>query len=86
MSSGGPVDSIVRAPVVNENPNSPEAMLMRDAKKVQVQASTDSKFDTVLERFSDPLQPPSLPLLAVGVALSLLLASYAFTSVKRTLR
>ncbi len=47
------VEMIVNAPVVSTDSTSPEAILARSAKRLQVQAEADSKFDTVLENFCD---------------------------------
>lgn len=82
-SSVETIHNVVQAPVVSHNSNSPEAIMARDAKKLQVQASTDSKYDTVLSRtgervpsntdtmegFSDH-QPLSLPLLFLSLGLT----------------
>ena len=64
------VQDIQPAPVVSVDPTSPESVLARNAKTVQLQADSDSTFDTVLERFSDSGSYSNhIPLLAVGVAL-----------------
>jgi hypothetical protein len=47
------VQDVQPAPVVGPDPTAPEAILARNAKTVQLQADSDSTFDTVLERFSD---------------------------------
>jgi hypothetical protein len=47
------VQDVQPAPVVSIDPTSPESILARNAKTTQLQADSDSKFDTVLERFSD---------------------------------
>jgi len=47
------IQSVVQAPVVSHDSNSPEALMARDAKRLQVQASIDSKYDTVLTRTGD---------------------------------
>jgi len=47
------VQDVQPAPVVSIDPTSPESILARNAKTVQLQADSDSTFDTVLERFSD---------------------------------
>ncbi len=52
------VEMIVNAPVVSTDSTSPEAILARNAKRLQVQTDVDSKFDTVLERFRD--QSPAI--------------------------
>jgi len=73
------VQDVQPAPVVGPDPTAPEAILARNAKTVQLQADSDSTFDTVLERFSDSegiLVPErfsdsgsTTPLLGVGLAL-----------------
>jgi hypothetical protein len=47
------IHTVVQAPVVSHDSNSPEAVLARKAKQLEVQASTDSKYDTVLTRTGD---------------------------------
>lgn len=66
-----PVDAVTAAPVVSEDPNSPEQKMAKDAKAIQLQLENDSKFDTKLERFYGG-SPSPMPLLGVGVALALL--------------
>jgi hypothetical protein len=44
------IHTVVQAPVVSHDSNSPEAVMARKAKQLEVQASTDSKYDTVLTR------------------------------------
>jgi hypothetical protein len=82
---GKDIIKVVEAPVVNEDPNSQEALLARSAKAIQVQSEADSKYDTVLERFSDfmdvdtpildsihiEISKVSIPLLSVSVVLGL---------------
>lgn len=63
------IDSVVYAPVVSSNPNSTEAILMREAKALEAQAATDTKYDAKVERFSVH-QPISLPLVTFAVSLS----------------
>jgi hypothetical protein len=75
--SSKPVDAIVAAPVVSEDPNSPEQKMAKDAKAIQAQLENDSKFDTKLERFCG--SPSPQPLLAVGVVLALFAASLYFS-------
>lgn len=82
------LDAIVEAPTVSDNPNSTEAKMARDAKKIQVQTETDSKFDTVLERFADQYAPYSqeelnIPLVGALVAVVLLGAAALFTGKRR---
>ena len=50
--SDKPIAALAFAPVVSHDSTSPEAKLARDAKKLEVQSSTDSAFDTKLERFT----------------------------------
>ena len=47
------VQDVVPAVVVSTDSQSPEAILSRNAQTVQLQASTDSHYDTVLERYVD---------------------------------
>jgi len=63
------VQDVQPAPIVGPDPTSPEAILARNAKTVQLQADSDSKFDTVLERFSDSRSRDGMPLVAVGLGL-----------------
>jgi hypothetical protein len=70
------VEMIVNAPVVSTDSTSPEAILARNAKRLQVQAEADSKFDTVLENFRDQSLDSSL-LFSVAV-LSILFAGAAY--------
>jgi hypothetical protein len=73
------VQDVQPAPVVSTDSTSPEAILARNAKSVQLQADSDSVFDTVLERFSasesdsdsesEAESGPTRPLLAVGLTL-----------------
>lgn len=44
------IQSLVLPPIVSHDPNSQLSHMARDAKKLQVQAQTDSKYDTNLER------------------------------------
>jgi len=82
---GNDVIKIVEAPIVSNDSNSQEAVLARSAKAIQVQSEVDSKYDTVLERFSDfmdvdtpildsihiEISKVSIPLLSVSVVLGL---------------
>lgn len=63
------IESIVYAPVVSSDSNSAEAILMREAKELESQAVADTKYDAVMERFTNP-QPISLPLITFAVSLS----------------
>lgn len=53
VSSLEVIHTVVQAPVVSHDSNSPEAVMARKAKQLEVQASTDSKYDTVLTRTGD---------------------------------
>ena len=64
------IQTLAYAPVVGSDATSPEAQLMREAKKVELQTQIDTKFDSVVERFVVQ-QPISVPLLGTTVALSL---------------
>ena len=72
------INQVITIPIVSDDRNSPEALLMRKAKMDQVQGEVDTKFDTVVERFEAGPQI-SGPLLSVGVAFSLLLLSALFS-------
>ncbi len=80
---GKPLTNIVAAPVVSDDPNSKEAKLAAEAKRIQSQTDNDSNFDTVLERYMTYSEPVSVPLLGTGVALCLLAASVWFTKKRR---
>ena len=69
------IASLAIAPVVSHDSNSPEAKMARDAKMLEVQSQTDSKFDTKLERF---IGSQTTVLSALTIALTLLLVSLAF--------
>ena len=68
------VETIISAPVVNTDSLSPEANLARNAKRLQVQAEVDSKFDTVLENFYCGSEPINTPLLISFLTVGLLFA------------
>ena len=68
------VETIISAPVVNTDSLSPEANLARSAKRLQVQAEIDSKFDTVIERFYCGPEPINTPLLVSFLTVGLLFA------------
>lgn len=70
-----PIHSLAMAPVVSTDSNSPQSKMARDAKLLEVQSSTDSKFDTKLERF---VGAETTVLSGLTVALSLLLISSLF--------
>jgi len=73
--SDKPIAALVVAPVVGNDSNSPEAKMARDAKLLEAQSSTDSAFDTKLERF---IGSQTSILSGLTVALSLLLVSLVF--------
>jgi hypothetical protein len=77
-----PISMMAAAPVVSDDPTSPEAKLAREAKQIQVQTDVDSKFDTVIERFEGG-PPSSQPLVAVGVVLLLFGAAALVTKKRR---
>jgi hypothetical protein len=72
------VAAVNAAPVVSVNSTSPEALLARKARALELQSETDSSFDTKLERtsvgFCGGPEQMSL-LLGLTVAASILLAS-----------
>jgi hypothetical protein len=72
------VESIISAPVVNTDSLSPEANLARDAKRLQVQAEVDSKYDTVVERFYCEPEPINVPLVVSFLTVCLLFAGATF--------
>ena len=72
--SANNVETIISAPVVNTDSSSPEAILARDAKRLQVQAEVDSTFDTVVERFYCGPEPINTPLLVSFLTVCLLFA------------
>lgn len=67
--SDKPIAQLAVAPVVSSDANSPESIMARDARKLQVQASTDSSFDTVIERFCGDRSTITLTSLAVVLSL-----------------
>jgi len=69
------IHAVATAPIVSHDSNSPEAKMARDAKLLEVQSSTDSKFDTKLERF---VGNQTTLLSGLTVAVSLLLLSSIF--------
>jgi hypothetical protein len=73
------VEAIIYSPVVSTDSTSPEAQLMRDAKKTQAQADVDTKFDAQVERFRDRTETISIPLLGTAVAMSLFALSIVYT-------
>lgn len=79
MSSTDPaaekVKLLVSSPVVGSDSTSEESNLARMAKQTEVQASTDSQYDLVIERFMNQQQPISIPLMGTFVALALFAAS-----------
>lgn len=75
------IAAINAAPVVSVNSTSPEAILARKARALELQSETDSAFDTKLERttvgFCGGPEQTSM-LLGLTIAASLLLASCLF--------
>lgn len=69
------IQALAVAPVVSADSTSQESILARQARELQIQSATDSKYDTVLERFQG--QPSSL-LVGLAVAGSLLLVSLVY--------
>lgn len=72
------VEMIVNAPVVSTDSTSPEAILARNAKRLQVQAEADSKYDTVLEGFRCQSNTINTSLLGSVCAIGLLFAGAAY--------
>lgn len=69
------VQDIQPAPVVSTDSTSEESILARNAKTIQLQAASDSKFDTVLERFSNSeryYEETIFPFFSLSVAFFLL--------------
>lgn len=75
------VAAVNTAPVVSVNSTSPEAILARKARALELQSEYDSTFDTKLERttvgFCGGPEQTTL-LLGLTVAASLFLASYLY--------
>ena len=65
------VKMLVTSPVVGSDSTTEEAQLARLAKQTEVQASADSQYDLVVERFMNQQQPISIPLTATFVAMAL---------------
>jgi hypothetical protein len=67
------IQGIITAPVTSQDATSPEAILAREAKKIQAQAEVDTKYDPLVERYRNFEQPTvSVPLVCAAVALGLL--------------
>jgi hypothetical protein len=78
------VQGIVAAPVTSQDATSPEAILAREAKKIQVQAQVDTMFDPLVERYMNFEQPTvSVPLVCAVVALGLLGAAVLIRGQRR---
>jgi hypothetical protein len=78
------VHGIVFSPINSQDATTPEAILAREAKKIQSQAEVDTKYDPIVERYSDFYQEPilpSVPLLGAAVAFGLLALSLLFKRV-----
>ncbi len=69
---------LVNAPVVNPDSSSPEAILARNAKRLQVQAEADSKYDTILEGFGCRSQPINTSLVTAVVTVGILCIGAAY--------
>ena len=69
------VKMLVSSPVVGSDSTSEESTLARLAKQTEVQATADSSYDLVVERFMNQQQPISIPLTATFVVLALFAAS-----------
>ena len=65
------IKMLVASPVVSSDSTSEESQLARLAKQIEVQASADSQYDLVVERFVSQQQPISIPLTATFVVLAL---------------
>jgi hypothetical protein len=75
MSADKPIQDLISAPVVSSDASSLEAIMARDAKRLQVQANTDSTFDTVLERFCSGSNE-TITLSSLAVVLSLFVVAH----------
>jgi hypothetical protein len=75
QSDAEKVKLLVSSPVVGSDTTSEESKLARLAKQTEVQASADSQYDLVVERFMNQQQPISIPLTATFVVLALFAAS-----------
>ncbi len=75
QSDAEKVKMLIASPVVGSDSTSEESMLARMAKQTEVQASADSQYDLVVERFMNQQQPISIPLMGTFVALALFAAS-----------
>lgn len=78
------VQAVVDAPIVSDDAKSPEQIMMRDAKLLQIQTDVDTKYDAVVERFTVNSEPVSIPLLGAVVAFSLMGLSVLFIGLKKT--
>ena len=65
------VKMLVTSPVVGSDSTTEESQLARLAKQTEIQASADSQYDLVVERFMNQQQPISIPLTATFVAMAL---------------
>ena len=70
-----PIQDLIVAPVVSSDASSPESIMARDAKRLQVQANTDAEFDTKLERFCGG-QTQLLTLSSLALVLTLFLTAH----------
>lgn len=69
------IKTLVASPVIGSDSTSEEAKLARMAKQTEIQATADSQYDLVVERFMNQQQSISIPLTATLVALTLLACS-----------
>jgi hypothetical protein len=77
------VQAVVDAPIVSDDAKSPEQIMMRDAKQLQLQTDADTKYDAIVERFTARAEPISIPLLGLVVAFSLMGLSIIFTGLQK---
>jgi hypothetical protein len=75
QSDAEKVKMLISSPVVSSDSTSEESQLARLSKQIEVQASADSQYDLVVERFMNQQQPISIPLMGTFVALALFAAS-----------
>ena len=75
QSDAEKVKMLISSPVVSSDSTSEESQLARLSKQIEVQASADSQYDLVVERFMNQQQSISIPLMGTFVALALFAAS-----------
>lgn len=66
------IQNVISVPVVSTDSLSPEAKLMREAKTMEAQAEIDTKFDPIVERFSNESGQISRPLIGLAVFMGIL--------------